>query len=461
MIFKPHAYQQYAIDRVINDEHVGLLLEMGLGKTAIVLHAIYELMYNRLEVSKVLVIAPLKVAEATWQEEAQKWDITRSLRFENVLGSLKTRVNALDSKADIYVINRENVSWLVDYHIANKRKWDFDMIVFDESSSFKNGTSKRFKAIKKVLPKTDRTVILTGTPAPNGMEDLWAQVYLLDRGERLGRYLSHYKERYFDYYPWRYELKLKKGSYESIQAKISDICVSMKTEDYLTLPEMVFEDRPVVLDDSAKRKYEQTEREMLLEVDGTEITVLSAGALTGKLLQLCGGSVYDADGDFHLIHDCKYKALEETFEGLNGESALVFYGYRHELQPIIAAAQTAGFKSNEVRLLKDAKDVSDFNSGACKVLIAHPSSASYGLNLQEGGHHIIWYTLTYNLEQYQQANARLHRQGQKYPTIVHRLLVKGGIDEDVVDALDKKTSSQDALMQALKARIKKAGDLKA
>lgn len=456
MIYTPHPYQQYAIDRIMNEKHVGLLLDMGLGKTSIVLHAIAQLVLDTLEVSKVLVIAPKKVSEATWQAEARKWDSTTSLRFETVLGASAERRAALLRPADVYVINRENVPWLIeDVYIKEKRKWDFDMIVFDESSSFKNPQSKRFRSIRKVLAKTDRTVILTGTPAPNGLEDIWAQVFLLDRGERLERYPSHFREKYFDYNPWRYELKLKPGGFENVQKKISDICISMKAEDYLQLPDMTVEDHLIALDRPSRRRYEKLEREMLLEIGNEEITAMSAAALTGKLLQLCSGNVYNAEHETVAVHTNKQDMFTEVLEGLHGESALVFYGYQHELSPIADACRAAGIPDDKVRVLKDASDVDAFNSGECRVLIAHPSSCAYGLNLQQGGHHIVWYTLTWNLELYQQANARLHRQGQRFPTVVHRLLVIDSVDQDVVKALDLKTGTQEALMASLKARVQK------
>jgi len=412
-------------------------------------------MYGMLEITKVLVIAPKRVSEATWQTEARKWDDTRSIRFKSVLGSEKDRRNALDSKADLYVINRENVQWLIDdYYIAGGKKWDFDMIVFDESSSFKNPQSKRFKSIKKVLPKTDRTVILTGTPAPNGMMDIWAQIYLLDCGERLGRWVSHFRERYFDYNRWTYSLKLKTGSFEAIQAKIRDICISMKASDYLQLPEMVVEDHVVALDAVSRKNYERMERDTLLEIDSDEITAMSAAALTGKLLQLCSGRVYNAEREAVRVHDRKYEMLEEVLEGLHGESALIFYSYQHEIEQIIAVCEKQ-YGADAVRVLNGPEDVDAWNGKTCKALIAHPASAGYGLNLQAGGHNVVWFTLTWNLELYQQANARLHRQGQERPTVVHRLLVEDSVDGDVSDALEHKTRSQDALLERLKARIMK------
>lgn len=454
MIFNPHPYQKYAIDRIVSEDHVGLLLDMGLGKTAIVLHAIAELMLNQMVLRRVLIIAPKKVAEATWTKEAMKWDSTKWLKIRTALGTEKQRIDAVtDPQADVIVINRENVQWLVEWFDGVHRAWDFDLIVFDESSSFKNGQSKRFKAIRKVLAKTQRTVILTGTPAPNGLEDLWAQVYLLDRGERLGKYVSHFRERYFDYNPWRYELKPKTGAFDSVQNKISDICISMKAEDYLTLPEMIIEDHPVVLDRNGLAAYTRLEKEMLLPLGtGEEITATTAAALSGKLLQLCSGRVYDETGEVHEVHRSKYDMLGEVLEQMHGESVLIFYGFRHEVEPIIESARKF-YPAEQIATLNGAYEVDAFNKGTIKVLLAHPASAGYGLNLQESARQIIWTTLTWNLELYQQANARLHRQGQKRPVIVHRLIVEGKLDTHVADALDAKACGQDAIMMALKAQI--------
>ena len=394
-----------------------------------------------------LVITPKKVAEATWQAEAAKWDHLRRLRIATALGSVRQRSVALAAGADITIINRENVPWLADELGC---AWPFDMVVADESSSFKNPSAKRFKALKRMLPRIHRMVILTGTPAPNGLEDLWAQIYLLDRGERLERYITHYRERYFDFNPWRHEYTPKAGAFEAVQEKISDICVSMSAADYLQLPELVIHDVPVALDPAAQKAYRSLERTMLLELAGdmTEISVFSAAGLTGKLLQLCGGCVYDAEGGAHRVHRAKLEALEELLEGIR-EPVLLFYGFRHELDGL---HEVVGKLHLKARDLRTAEDADAWNRGEVDVLLAHPASCAYGLNLQQGGRHIIWYTLTWSLELYSQANARLHRQGQERPVIVHRLLVNGGVDEDVAKALEGKTDTQTALIEALKAR---------
>lgn len=396
---------------------------------------------------RVLVIAPKKVAEATWQAEAAKWEHLSGLTFATALGTEPQRAMAIDSGAEITVINRENVVWLVEHW---GMAWPFDMVVVDESSSFKSPSAKRFKALKRMLPKIHSVVILTGTPAPNGIEDLWSQIYLLDRGERLGRYVTHYRERYFDYNPWRHEYVPKPGAFEAVQKRISDICVSMRAEDWLTLPELIVDDVPVALDDAARRKYREMERTMCLEVGDEEISAMSAAALTNKLLQLCGGGLYDEGGGAVHVHDAKLEALGELIEQLHGEHALLFYGYRHELPGI--EARLGGLRW---RRLETAADAEAWNRGEVDVLLAHPASCAYGLNLQDGGRHVIWYTLTWSLELYQQANARLHRQGQEKPVIVHRLLVQGGVDQDVAKALEGKDETQAALVEALKARIER------
>jgi len=414
----------------------------------VTLTAIDQLVYDYLDVERVLVIAPKKVAEATWQNEARKWDHLSRLRIATALGDARAREAAVDSGADITVINRENVPWLVENWAMC---WPFDMVVVDESSSFKSPSAKRFKALKRMLPKIGRMVILTGTPAPNGIEDLWAQIYLLDRGERLERFITHYRERYFDFNPWRHEYIPKPGAFEAVQAKISDICVSMRAEDYLTLPELIVHDVPVQLDAAAMRQYRTLERQMILDLAGEdgEISAANAASLTGKLLQLCGGCVYDEEGEAHRIHTAKLDALEELLEALR-EPVLLFYGYRHELPGLREVLSKLRLR---VRELRTAEDADAWNRGEVDALLAHPASCAYGLNLQQGGRHVIWYTLTWSLELFQQANARLHRQGQEKPVIVHRLLVQGGMDEDVARALEGKDETQTALIRALKARI--------
>ena len=454
MKFKPHNYQKYCIDKVVGTEKVGLLLDMGLGKTIITLTAIDELKLNMFEVSRVLVVAPKKVAESTWFREAEKWDHLKLLKFSAVLGSEKKRINALNTPADIYVINRENIPWLVDYY---RNDWPFDMVVIDEFSSFKNHQAKRFKALKLVLGKIKRLVGLTGTPAPNGLKDIWAQIYLLDQGERLGKNITAFRERYFNFYrfgnnPYG-EYELKQGSDKSIMDRIADICVSMKAEDYLELPDVVDNIITVELDTKARKQYEELEKQMILELNNLEeITVANAAALSNKLLQLSNGAVYDEKRDVHEIHKCKLERFMELVEELNGKSALVFYSFKHDLDRMKGALVKTGLR---VRELKTVQDEKDWNSGKIDILLAHPASAAYGLNLQDGGNHVIWFGLNWSLELYQQANKRLHRQGQKEKVIIHHLVCGNTRDEDVMKALQSKGDIQEELLQSLKARIEK------
>lgn len=455
MEFIPHEYQAFCINKLVNEPKVGLLLDMGLGKTIITLSAIRELKYNRFQVHKVLIIAPKKVAEGTWSKEACKWDHTKLLRFSIVLGNLKKRIQALSANADVYVINRENVTWLVDY-LGNK--WPFDMVVVDESSSFKSHKAKRFKSLTHVLPHIKRMVLLTGTPSPNGIADLWSQIYLLDEGERLGRRYTHFRTRYLE--PDRrsrdmvYSYRPVDGAEEIIREKISDICVSMKSDDYLQLPDVSLHEVPVVLDARARKKYQELERKMLVQVDPeTIVDVASAAALSNKLLQLSNGAIYDEERRIHEIHDCKIDAFVELIEGLQGKPALVFYNYQHDLMRIKKALSKTKLR---VRELKTIADQDAWNRHEVDILLAHPASAAYGLNLQEGGNHVIWFGLTWNLEHYQQANKRLHRQGQKEKVFIHHLVTQDSRDEDVMNALQSKGDIQERLMQSLKARILEA-----
>jgi SNF2 family DNA or RNA helicase len=453
MIFNPYPYQQYCIDCIIYNKAVGLFLDMGLGKTIITLTALFELRYNRWEVAKPLIIAPKKVAEATWTTEAKKWNHLKMMRIAIVLGTEQQRLRALATPADVYVINRENVQWLVEYF---KNSWPFDMVILDESSSFKNASSKRFKALKLVRSRIKRIVELTGTPSSNGLEDLWAQIYLLDGGARLGKTLGAYRDKYF--VPGKrnqtiiYKYTPKDGSFEMIKQAISDICISMKASDYLALPDVIHNTIPVTLDVSAKKSYTQLETELLLQVEENTITAQSAGVLTGKLLQLCNGTIYDESKKPVKVHNCKLEAFLELIEQLNGQHALVFYNFQHDRDRLVEILAKYNLR---VRVYSQAKDEIDWNNGEIDILLAHPASCGYGLNLQQGGHHAIWFGLTWSLEQYEQANKRLHRQGQEYPVVIHHLVVQGGMDETVIEALQNKGDVQNALMDALKVRINK------
>nr|DAX60956.1 MAG TPA: Helicase of the snf2 rad54 family [Caudoviricetes sp.] len=455
MQFVPHAYQKHCIDKIIELDKVGLFLDMGLGKTVTTLTAIKELKYNRFQVRKVLIIAPKKVAEGTWTKEKDKWDHTQMLRVSPVLGSEKKRIKAINTPSDLYVINRENVVWLVDYY---RNAWPFDMVVIDESSSFKNHSAKRFKALVQVMSKIKRLVELTGTPSPNGLNDLWSQIYLLDEGRRLGKRYGQFRERYFD--PGRrgpqgcvYDYDPKDGAEQSILSAISDICISMKAEDYLQLPDMVIHEIPVSLDAKAEKAYKELERKMILELpENEEISVTSAAALSNKLLQLANGAVYDEEHKAHEVHTSKLDAFLELVESLQGKPLLVFYNFQHDKERIL---KVLGTKKLRVKELKTVQDEDDWNHQEIDILLTHPASSAYGLNLQQGGNHVCWFGLTWNYELYTQANKRLHRQGQTEKVIVHHLICSGTRDEDVMKALKKKEGVQDFVTESLKARIRK------
>lgn len=454
MKFTPHEYQKYCISRCITDDKLGLFLDMGLGKTIITLTAINDLKYNRFLVYKVLVIAPKKVAEDTWTREQEKWDHLKHLRVTPVLGTTKKRIKALNTNADVYVINRENVEWLVDYY---QNDWPFDMVVIDELSSFKNNNSKRFKALKRVRPLIKRIIGLTGTPAPNGYIDLWAQIYLLDQGERLGKFITHFRDNYF--VPDKrdsqriFTYKPKSDSIKLIKNKISDICISLSAKDYLQMPKLIKDNKFIKLDSKAQKGYEEFERNMILQLDEEEIDVTSAAALTNKLLQYCNGAVYKEDGKNYLeVHSCKIEALLELIEEAQGQPLLIFYNFKSDLERIQRALKSLKLR---IGILKDSNDIAKWNKKELDILLAHPASAAYGLNLQDGGNHIVWFGLNWSLELYQQANARLYRQGQTQTVFIHNLVVDGCRDVDVIDALESKKDGQAALLESLKARIKK------
>ena len=450
MQFKPHSYQEYAIDKIIELPAVGLFMDMGMGKTVSTLTAVLELLFDYFEVSKVLVIAPLRVADTTWTDEVDKWEHLSELKVAKVLGTQDERIKALGAKADIYVINRENVSWLVERY---KERWPFDMVVVDELSSFKSPKSKRFKDFKKVLPYIKRIVGLTGTPAPNSLLDLWPQLYLLDRGERLGKTLTSYREKYF--LPDKrnqhivYTYKLRPFADQEIHKKISDICISLSAKDYLDLPERIDNIIKVKLEDRIIKQYKEFEKEKLLELKDTDITAATAGVVVGKLLQMANGKIYDDEGQVHMIHDAKLEALSEIIENVNGQPVLVFYNFKHDYDSLVRR-----FKKLEPKTLQTGEDIKAWNAGRIKILLAHPASVGHGLNLQAGGNVIIWYGLTWSLELYQQANARLYRQGQKNSVIIHHLVAEGTVDEHVMEVLQTKDKGQNTLLEAVKARIK-------
>lgn len=444
MKFKPHKYQAEAIKEVMAKSSVGLFLDMGLGKTAITLTAIADLIALE-EVKRVLVIAPLKTAQNTWGTEVEKWDHLSGLRVSLILGTPKKRLSALDAEADIYVINRENVVWLCELD----RKWDFDMVVIDELSSFKNPSAKRFKALRKMMPFANRVVGLTGTPAPNGYMDLWSEIYLLDRGARLGRTVGSYRQTYF--HPVRmnghvvYEWGLNKGAQEMIDKSLSDICMSISAEDALPdLPDSVTTNMYVQMDSSERKLYDRFGKDRVLpEID---VVGLQAASVRGKLLQMANGFVYDEDKKAHFIHHHKIDALRELVEAANGRPVMVFYSFVEDRLRIL-------HEFPEAVELKGDKEYKDWNAGKIPMLVTHPASAGHGLNLQDGGNILIWYGLPDSLELYQQGNKRLHRQGQKKTVYIYHILTKDTYDEDIPVALMKKEQVQDSLLQALKARI--------
>lgn len=444
MKYKAHDYQKKATERILQQKRVGLFLDMGLGKTVITLTAIKELIED-FAIWKVLVIAPKRVAEDTWSREHEKWDHLSGLRISKVLGTPAQRMKALKAEADIYVIGRDNVKWLVELY---GKTWPFDMVVIDELSSFKNPSAQRFKALRKVIPMSDRVVGLTGTPSPNGLMDLWAEIYLLDRGERLGTTISAYREKYFragarkGYIVYKWEPY--SYSQKEIERKISDICMSMSAEDYLELPERIDNEIKIRLSEKEMKQYNQMERDQLLRIDDETVVALNAAAVMNKLLQMANGSVYADGGDVVRIHEKKLDALEEIID-TTGEPVLVFYSFRHDLEAIKKRIPDA-------RELESSEDIARWNQGEIPVLLCHPASVGYGLNLQDGGHVIVWYGLTWSLELYQQANARLYRQGQEKPVIIHHLVAEGTADEQVMKALQTKDTSQAALLAALKER---------
>ena len=457
MEYKPHNYQAYAIGRIVSDDAVGLFLRPGLGKTSITLSAINILKYFRWCVQKVLVVAPKKVAEGTWSKEASKWDHLQHLRVSTVLGGKAQREQALSTPADVYVINRENIPWLVEYY---KQMWPFDMVVLDESTSFKNPQSKRFKALKSVRRFIKKMVLLTGTPSSKGLEDLWAQIYLLDEGKRLGRTITAYRQTYFDcntHGGYFTEYKAKPWAEDAVLKAISDICISMTADDYLELPSLVEHEIPVVLDAKTKKAYTKFERDLLLELDEDEIVANTAGVLTGKLLQFCSGAIYNEDKEVLHLHDCKLEAYMELLEGLNGERCITFYGFQHDKDRILTALAKTNLR---VRLYQDTKDEDDWNAGEIDVLLVHPASCAYGLNLQAGGQHIIWFTPNWSFELNDQGICRLYRQGSPYDKIfVHYLVVQGGVDEDVIKVVHGRENTHQSVMNVLKARIDKVKEL--
>lgn len=415
----------------------------------ITITALNELINERFEVGKCLVVAPKRVAESTWPSEAEKWDHLKNLKISPILGSPKARKEAIAKEADIYIITRDNVAWLVDYL---KEDWCFDTLVIDELSSFKNHASKRFKKLKTITPYLNRVIGLTGTPAPNSYMDLWAQVYLLDRGERLGKNITAYRRKYFNAYNrgMYTEYKLREGAREEIDEALADLCISMKAKDYLKLKDPLIVDYKVQMTKEERTLYQTMERDAVLHMGEDTITAFSAAVVTNKLLQMANGAVYDEDGTVHEIHRQKLDALEELIEEASGENILVFYNFKSDYDRITE-------KFPQAVKLEGEEDIRAWNEGKIPLLLAHPASAGHGLNLQEGGSVIIWYGLTWSLENYLQANARLHRQGQTSAVRIYRIVTEGTVDETVVKALEGKHIRQEELLEKLKAEYAKEG----
>lgn len=447
MNFSPHNYQAYAIDYIETHPVAAVLLDMGLGKTVISLTAIADLLFDSFEAHRILVVAPLRVARDTWPAEISKWQHLKHLTYAVAVGTVKERKAALSAGADITIINRENLGWLID---SSGFEFNYDMVIIDELSSFKNHKSKRFQSLMKVRPKIKRIIGLTGTPSSNGLMDLWAEFKLLDFGERLGRFITHYRNNYF--IPDKrngeiiYSYKPMPYAEDAIYRKISDITISMKSTDHLQMPELITSQYEVRLSEEEEQRYEELKADFILELPEGEITAANAASLTGKLSQLANGAIYDDVGNIVEFHDRKLDALEDIIESANGKPLLVAYWFNHDLQRIK--------KRFDVREIKTSKDIIDWNNGNIPVAIIHPASAGHGLNLQEGGSTLVWFGLTWSLELYQQTNARLWRQGQTSGTvIIEHIITKGTIDERILKALSLKEVTQNALIDAVKANL--------
>jgi Superfamily II DNA/RNA helicases, SNF2 family len=449
MRYEPHEYQEYATNFILSHPIAAILLEMGLGKSVITLTAIFDLTLDSFLIRKVLVIAPLRVARDTWPAEIEKWDHLYGLTYSVAIGNEAQRKAALLQRAQVYLINRENVDWLIN---DSGIPFDYDMVVIDELSSFKSHTSKRFRALRKVRPNVKRIVGLTGTPSSNGLMDLWAEIGILDMGQRLGRYISHFRNAYF--VPDKrnqqiiFTYKPKPGAEEAIYRLISDITISMKNTDYLKLPDLVINEIPVLLSEDERQQYEIMRSEMVLSIKGKEIDAVNAAALSNKLLQMANGAVYDGNGGVIRIHDRKLDALEDIIEAANGKPVLIAYWYKHDLERI-----KERFPAIQ---LDNAESIKRWNDGEIPVAVIHPASAGHGLNLQAGGSCLVWFGLTWSLELYQQTNARLWRQGQKDTVIIHHIVAKNTIDEQVMKALKRKDKTQTALIDAVKVNLKEA-----
>lgn len=450
-----HPYQLECVKHIMSKTHTGLLIDMGLGKTIGTLTAIKKLMFEELEIDAVLVIAPKRVAESVWSAELTKWAHLKGLTLSKIAGTDKQRKAALRVKADIYTLGRDNVVWFQSTYQSTKVLGKQVMLVIDESSSFKNSASKRFKALKQLQPEFARVTILTGTPAPNGLMDLWAQIWLLDRGERLGKTITNYRERCFNRSYDGFTWELREDKEKAVHNAIKDICISMKAEDYLDMPPAIYNDIEIELPPAVMKKYLAFEREKVMELinaqdDTQEVYAMNAAALSNKLLQFAGGAIYDEERVVHEIHTLKLEAAEEVVEAANGKPVLIAYTYKHELDRLMVKLKAY----KPVKLTTD-KDIDDWNAGKIQVMLMHPASGGHGLNLQQGGHIGLWYSSNWSLELYQQWNKRLDRQGQPETVIINRLVALGTEDVNVIKALDKKADTQESLMQSIKAKIEK------
>lgn len=453
MEYKPHDYQKYCIQYILEHPTAAIFLDCGLGKTSITLSAIDQLMYDRFEIDKVLVVAPLRVATVSWPDEIKKWSSFNHLRYSVVVGSAKERKAALKKDADIYIINRENLQWLIE---KSEMPFDFSMVILDELSSYKNWNSKRFKAFMKVRPKVKRVVGLTGTPSSNGLMDLFAEFKCLDMGKRLGRFISQYRLNYFR--PDRmngqivYSYKLLPGAEQQIYNKISDITISMKALDHLVMPELVSTRYPVYMDDEEQQAYDDLKKDLILPyLEKESITAANAASLSGKLCQMANGCVYSDDGNEVMFHDRKLDALEDMVEAANGKPVMVAYWFKHDLSQISERLQHMGVNFMK---LDSEESMRKWNASELEVALVHPSSMGHGTNLQAGGSSLIWFGLTWSLELYQQTVARLWRQGQKSETVVvQHIITAGTVDEDILNALSTKEVTQNALIAAVKAQL--------
>lgn len=452
MIYEPHDYQKYVIEYIQSHSVSAVFLDMGLGKTSITLTALNNLLFDYFSVHKILVIAPLRVAKTTWSAEINKWDHLKDLKYSIVVGTPAERKNALQRQADIYIINRENIPWLTEYMGA---AFDFDMVVIDELSSFKNYQAKRFKALMKVRPSVKRIVGLTGTPSSNGLMDLFAEFKLLDMGERLGRFIGQYRNTYF--MPDKrngqviFSYKPLPGAEDTIYRKISDITISMKAAEHLKMPKLVTTDYEVTLSEKEQRKYKELKDNMVLQLSDDEITAANAASLSNKLCQMANGAIYDDDKAVIHVHDRKLDALEDVIESMNGKPVLVAYWFKHDYDRIADRLKTLSIPFEK---LDTTVSIEKWNNGKIPVALIHPASAGHGLNLQDGGSALVWFGLTWSLELYQQTNARLYRQGQNSDTVViMHIAAKDTIDERILKALKKKDSTQSALIDAVKAEI--------